>query len=154
MEVFAVIATVVALFALVVSIWQRSEMSNSLDKMRQEIRDLNMSVKAPNPLAPVCHHEWGMLKEESLRNDHEQKTITILQCKYCGHLDKTVESIRVPDPPKQIEPRSECRHNWEKQKSVEIQSAYEQMTGNSESCESFQPWMFRKTVIIQRICSR
>ena len=152
MEVFAVISTLMGLFALVVSIWQRAEMSHSLAR----IRELREAAREPKetPLAQACHHEWGVLKEEKLQNEREQMTILILQCKYCGNLDKTVESVSLPDPPKPTEPRSECRHHWEKQKSVELESAYEQMKGNSESCESFQPWMFRKTVIIQRICSR
>jgi len=154
MEVFFGVMAAGCCLALIVAVWQRSAVGSTVDKLRKDLRDLQVNANEPPLLAPVCHHEWGVLKEEALENEREKKTITILQCKFCGNLDKTVESIRVPDPPKPAEPRSECRHSWELQKSIELESAYEQMKDNSESCESFQPWMFRKTVIIQRICTR
>ena len=105
-----------------------------------------------NPPPPPCHHVWGVLKEERLTGAGETKLVCILHCENCGALDKTVESVKNPVP------RSECMHAWQTQKTKELESAFEQVqearTNCKEMAEDPQPWMFRKSYVITRICAR
>jgi hypothetical protein len=123
----------------------------------------------PSMAATTCSHQWEVVKDEVLKNDHHQKMITILQCHLCGTLDKTIENIdyEAPKPPTPPPlPRSECRHDWENKKSVEIDSPYEQLAtharvvpntyGKKEPVDRMvmSPWFFKKTYVSERICSK
>ena len=111
----------------------------------------------PNMASANCQHHWIIIKDEKLANSVEQKLITILQCEMCGSLDKTIEHIAPITP---VVPKSECRHVWEKQKSVVLESPYEQLAENNPHGfvpppgSSNQPWFFRKTYVSQRICPK
>ena len=89
----------------------------------------DVTTNMPIPLAAAtCQHRWDVLKEEKLLAPHEQKSYVILQCQHCGLLDKTVQATsKIPNPPKPSLPKSECRHKWEKEQKVVLDSAYEQM---------------------------
>jgi RNase P subunit RPR2 len=143
-----------------------------------------MDVKAecntvlPVPIgAEMCHHSMEVITNQVLRTTHEEKCVIVLQCIKCGVIDKT---IAVTSPVPRTEPtRAECRHAWVKEKTITLQSAFEQMEDllikdkssvfkpfkrkieNEEetSPSNFDPsiappWMFRKTMCIQRICSK
>ena len=117
----------------------------------------------PNMASANCQHHWTIIKDEKLSNTAEQKMVVILQCEMCGSIDKTIEHIAPfkPDPPPT--PKSECRHVWEKQKAVILESAYEQIAENTPrgsilptQMQQMQnnPWFFRKRYISQRICPK
>ena len=127
----------------------------------------------PGLAATACSHNWEVVKDEMLKNDQRQKMVTILQCRSCGSIDKTIEAVEYtkPDPPpKPIpppEPKGECRHNWEQKKSTEISSAYEQLAANSpckpgsfskkdvpQDLVVMSPWFFKKTYFNERVCSK
>jgi hypothetical protein len=156
MEVTCVVVAIFIIVGTAIAIWQRAVGGQNLlalyNKMEQLVRQKQVEVdmKAKNP---PCHHEWDTLKEERMQNTHEQQYLLILQCKFCGVLDKTCQAIKLP------EPKSECRHNWERQKATTLESAYEQIAENFRKKEepdpkNFEPWMFRKTYINSRICTR
>jgi len=127
----------------------------------------------PGLAATACSHQWEVIKDEILKNDQRQKMVTILQCRSCGSIDKTIEDIEFtppPPPPKPVfppEPKSECRHSWEEKKAASISSAYEQLAANSpckpgsfskkeipEDKIVHSPWFFKKTYVCERVCSK
>lgn len=129
-------------------------MSMRLVAYRRQITSITkppseVTTHLPYPLgATTCSHEWQEVKSAVLENAQEKKFIYIQQCPLCGLVDKTIENI------KSIPLKSECRHNWMKQ-SVELESAYEQITKNGEYYEGkMSPWAFLKTVAITRICTK
>lgn len=83
----------------------------------------------PIPIgAAACIHRWDAVKDEVLDVGHQKKMVVILRCTECGLLHECIETTDpAPPPPKVDPPRSECRHQWSVEKSVELESAYEQM---------------------------
>jgi hypothetical protein len=139
--------------------------------------DKTMAVTsaAPKPLPPPpCNHNWIANTDSTLDVAHEKKIVVILTCQNCGAIDKTVETTSKPpvivQPP---QPKSECRHNWEAEKRVLLDSAYEQMlesikvkTNNYGNAKKVDPnkeldldlnkaptWMFKKTYVCVRVCT-
>jgi len=124
---------------------------------------------APKPLPPPpCSHNWMAVTDNTLDVAHEKKVVVILTCQNCGAIDKTVETTSNPPVvPQQPLSKSECRHKWEVEKKVLLDSAYEQMlesikvkTSNYGSSKKVDPnkelgldlneslpWMFKKTYI-------
>jgi hypothetical protein len=130
---------------------------------------------APPPLkplpAPPCHHDWFTEQCQNLDMPHEKKCVLILKCKNCGALDKTIE-VTSPTPAPAWT-KDQCKHKWDVDKRVLVDSAYEQMlesikvkSSNYSSIKKIDPnkaldldlneapsWMFRKTYICTRVCS-
>lgn len=139
--------------------------------------DKTMAVTsaAPKPLPPpACSHNWVAATESTLDVAHEKKIVVILTCQNCGAIDKTVETTsKPPVVAQQPVPKSECRHKWETEKRVLLDSAYEQMlesikvkTNNYGNSKKVDPnkeldldlnksptWMFRKTYVCVRLCT-
>ncbi len=137
------------------------------------------------PTAQYCEHKFDVITNEILRQEHEERMVLVLHCPKCGALDKTVQCTTPapikPTPPIPPLPRSECKHKWVKEKSVTLDSAFEQMeavlkekAGSNRSAgyggtavskkdalernfnfdlNTAPPWMFKKTYIAVRICS-
>jgi hypothetical protein len=129
---------------------------------------------APKPLPPSppppCSHNWVAVTDNTLDIAHEKKIVVILTCQNCGAIDKTVETTSKPQQPV---PKSECRHKWEVEKRVLLDSAYEQMlesikvkTNNYGNSKKVDPnkeldldlnkcpkWMFRKTCVQIMTCN-
>jgi hypothetical protein len=143
----------------------------------------------PLPMgAELCNHSMDVLTSQVIRAPHEEKCVIILLCSKCGAIDKTIAVTSPPPkppppPPEPLPPRSECRHDWVKEKTVTLQSAFEQMeellkkqqdanksktqypytrTGKKDEQQqevSFDAatapsWMFQKKICLQRICSK
>jgi predicted Zn-ribbon and HTH transcriptional regulator len=126
----------------------------------------------PPPLPPPpCKHDWTTQHLENLDMPHEKKLIHIMVCKNCGAVDKTTEvTAPVPAP---AWTKEQCRHKWDVEKRVLIDSAYEQMLesikvrkDNYSSAKKIDPnkaldldlnnapnWMFRKTYVSIRTCT-
>jgi hypothetical protein len=87
----------------------------------------------PLPMgAEMCNHSMDVVTNQVIRAPHEEKCVIILQCTKCGAIDKTIAVTSPPPkppppPPEPPPPRSECRHNWVKEKTITLQSAFEQM---------------------------
>jgi hypothetical protein len=122
----------------------------------------------PPPPPPACSHNWVAATDSTLDVAHEKKIVVILTCQNCGAIDKTVETTsKPPAVPQQPLPKSECRHKWEAEKRVVLDSAYEQMlesikvkTNNYGNSKKVDPdkeldldlnkaptWMFKKTYV-------
>jgi hypothetical protein len=133
----------------------------------------DVTTNMPIPLAAAtCQHRWDILKEEKLVAPHEQKSVLVLQCQHCGLLDKTVQmTSEPPKPPPPPPPKSECRHSWEKEQKVVLDSAYEQMLKSISvkeyghykvksdkkldlDLDTAPKWMFRKCYICIRECTK
>lgn len=108
-------------------------------------------VKVPEP----CSHDWNVTVEQSLEMPHEKKVVAILTCKKCGSIDKTVETTsKAPIPAIR---RDECRHQWDIEKKVTLESAYEQTVKKSApkiplDMNKSPAWIFQKTCISVRTC--
>lgn len=141
------------------------------------------STVLPLPIgAEMCAHKMEVVVKEIIRAPHEERAIIICECSKCGAVDKTIattsQAPKVPIPPI---PRSECKHRWVKDKSVTLESAFEQMeeilkqqNEKSKLANPFKkkigeeeasalkepvfdpttapPWMFRKTLIQTKTC--
>ncbi len=127
----------------------------------------------PPPPAPPCLHDWQTVVEQVLDVAHEKKVVIIMTCRRCGQVDKTTEVTSKPPPEKAKEwTKSECRHKWETEKKVVLDSAYEQMLKSISVKENYgrtskvdsnkkidldlneaPAWMFRKSYVVVRICS-
>lgn len=133
--------------------------------------DKTVQVTSPKPHEDPkpCAHEWDTVVNEQLDAPHEKRLVCILTCKKCGLVDKTTEVTSKPPPA--APSRSECRHKWEKEKIVVLDSAYEQMLKSISHKEAYsrtakvdpqkkldldlndcEPWMFRKSYISIRTC--
>lgn len=135
----------------------------------------------PMPIgAEMCHHKMEVIANQTLHAKHEEKCVIVLQCTLCGTIDKTIAvTSPIPVTPPPPAPKSECRHSWAKEKTITLSSAFEQMEdvlkingktnsykpiSKSKDSEDFNfskldlaaapAWMFRKTVCIQRICTK
>jgi len=159
LEVTCVVVAIFMITGTAIAIWQRAVGGQNLlalyNKIEQLVLQKQVEVDAKTKYPP-CHHEWDTIKEERMQNEREQQFLLILQCKYCGLLDKTVQVIKLPDPPQS---KSECRHSWERQKATVLESAYEQLADNRMKKEdidhkNIKRWMFRKTYICSRICTK
>ena len=134
--------------------------------------DKTMAVtsEAPKTLPQPCSHNWVAVTDSTLDVAHEKKIVVILTCQNCGAIDKTVETTS--KPPLSPQSKSECRHKWEAEKRVLLESAYEQMLesikvkGNYGNAKKVDPnkeldldlnksptWMFKKTYICVRVCT-
>lgn len=135
----------------------------------------------PLPLgSEMCNHTMDVITKEVIRAPHEERAIVILQCTKCGVMDKTIAVTSPPPkpPPEPPPPKSECRHNWVKEKTVTLDSAFEQMEDflkqnafkkivvnkNGKKGEEVEKvifdaasapsWMFQKKCLKERICSK
>lgn len=129
----------------------------------------------PLPMgAEICAHSMEILTNQMITAPHEQRLVVILQCIKCGAMDKTIAVTSTP--PKVDPPRLECRHDWIKEKTIYLTSAFEQMKdtlptpgsakpqinkpGKKQEQEEQHPmfkpvpWMFKKKCIKERICSK
>lgn len=135
-------------------------------------KTLAVTSTAPKPLPPPpCSHSWVVTTDNTLDVAHEQKVVVILTCKNCGSIDKTVETTsKAPQMPV---PKAECRHKWEVEKRVLLDSAYEQMLesikvkssaySNTKKVDPAKEldldlnkaptWMFKKTYVCVRVCT-
>lgn len=125
----------------------------------------------PPPLpTPPCLHDWQIVVEQNLEVDHEKKVIVVMTCRRCGEIDKTTETTS--KAPAREWCKAECRHKWETEKKITLDSAYEQMLKSISSKEQYArtpkvdtkqkldldlneapPWMFRKSYVCVRVCS-
>lgn len=111
--------------------------------------------------AELCQHSMTVVVNQTISAPHEEKNVIVLQCTKCGAIDKTVTSTSKPPPPPPLPPQpvSECRHNWVKEKAVNLDSAFEQMEDVLKSqfkntdVHSLPSWMFKKTTCISRLCT-
>lgn len=135
----------------------------------------------PLPLgSEMCSHSMDIIAKEIIHAPHEERAVIILQCSKCGVMDKTIAVTSPPPkpPPDPPPPRSECRHVWVKEKTVTLNSAFEQMEeflkqntlkktitikggkkGEEIEKTVFDPssapsWMFMKKCVKERICSK
>ena len=126
----------------------------------------------PQPPTP-CQHDWQTVVEQRLEAAHEQKVVVVLTCRKCGQIDKTTEVTSKPPPILAEEwTKAECRHKWETEKKVVLDSAYEQMLKSISFKENYgrtskvdtnkkldldldkaPAWMFRKSYVCIRVCS-
>ena len=120
----------------------------------------------PAPAVPCCH-DWQNLTEQVLELPHEKKVVLVLSCRKCGMLDKTKETT-TPVP----KGKEDCRHRWDKQKSVTLDSAYEQMLRSISIKQSYgkvkvdtdkkinldlnkaPAWIFKKTYVCEWVCTQ
>jgi len=143
-----------------------------VDKTVQTTSALPPPAPLPKPLPPPpCKHDWSCVQYQNLEMPHEKKFILIQTCKNCGALDKTTEvTSPVPAP---AWTKEQCKHKWDVEKRVLIDSAYEQMLesikvrrDNYSSSKKIDPnkaldlelnkapaWMFRKTYVSIRTCT-
>ncbi len=132
-------------------------------------------VIPPKPLPPPpCKHDWTTQQLQNLDMPHEKKFVHIMVCKNCGAVDKTTEvTTPVPPPPNPPWTKDQCKHKWDVEKRVLIDSAYEQMlesikvkasqygTGKKVDpnkqldleLDTAPAWMFKKTYISVRTCT-
>lgn len=133
-----------------------------------------VTTVSPAPFASqACSHDWEIVTEQVLEVEHETRLVVIMKCNKCGLVDKTMSVTSAPPkppppPPVPPLPRCECRHRWEKEKNVTLDSAYEQMSkvkgGNGQwkkdsktpelDQKKLEPWMFRKVYISVRVCTQ
>jgi hypothetical protein len=129
----------------------------------------DVTTVLPVPLgASTCCHRWVVASEQKLTAPHQERLAVIMKCDLCGSIDKTVQAIGPPPPPPVIPtPKSECRHRWDREKTVTLDSAYEQMTKAEQKvphtqfmkkasqldATTIEPWMFRKTYVSIRVCT-
>lgn len=130
--------------------------------------DAEVTTVCPAPFAAqACSHNWEVLNDTTLEMPHEKKLVHIMVCDKCGLIDKTTAiTSAIPKPAPVPQPRSECRHRWEKEKLVTLESAYEQMCkvkstngrwkqdAKPELSGPPEPWMFRKVFVSIRVCSQ
>jgi len=127
----------------------------------------DVTTVLPVPLgASTCIHRWVVVSEQKLSNAHQERLAVIMKCDGCGAIDKTIQAI--PAPPQAAPPRAECRHRWDREKTVTLDSAYEQMRKAEEKiphtqfmkkasqldATTIEPWMFKKTYISRLICNQ
>lgn len=211
MDTFLLIAILVALVILIMlgvvgvsRITQKQDQTNNQLSSLHQTEDktggtvllpvTKMDPKAecntvlPLPIgAEMCAHKMEPLVTQKISAPHEERVVIICQCTKCGAIDKTIAVTSPPPPPpppppRPPEPRSECRHQWVKEKSVTLESAFEQMeevlkqqqnakkkvtydpkkknSGEEEQetpvfdPATAPPWMFQKKHIRERICSK
>lgn len=199
---FIAIGVVIGVFFIALASSHIKQLTSSIDKVSEKLADtstddktgtillpvVKMDIKAecntvlPLPMgAEMCNHSFDVITNQIIHAPHEEKCVIILQCTKCGAMDKTIAVTSPPPPPPPPPPKlpepplpkSECRHNWIKEKSVTLDSAYEQMeplllnkkgTKQNQAAKnedvpifdpaSAPPWMFRKQSIKERICSK
>lgn len=143
-----------------------------VDKTVQTTSALPPLPPPPKPLPPPpCKHDWTTQQQQNLDMPHEKKFVHIMVCKICGAVDKTTEvTSAIPAP---TWTKEQCKHKWDVEKRVLIDSAYEQMLesikvrkDNYSSAKKIDPnkmleldlnvapaWMFRKTYVSVRTCT-
>ena len=85
--------------------------------------DADITTVLPVPLgAATCNHDWEVLTDTTLEMSHEKKYVLVVACRRCGVLDKTIATTS--KPPKSPD---DCHHRWGEEKSVRLESAFEQM---------------------------
>jgi hypothetical protein len=96
----------------------------------------DVTTLIPIPMgSDMCKHDWEIISKEKIEGSSEKKVATIAKCLKCGLLDKTVVTIKDPVPPTPPIPKSECKHNWQIEKSVVIGSAFEQVAEMAKSIQ-------------------
>lgn len=147
----------------------------TVDKTVQTTSTMPPALPPPKPLPPPpCKHEWTTQQLQNLDMPHEKKFVHIMICKNCGAIDKTTEvTSPVPPPPSPPWTKEQCKHKWDVEKRVLIDSAYEQMLESIKvksstygSAKKVDPnkqldleldkapaWMFKKTYISIRTCT-
>lgn len=123
--------------------------------------DADITTVQPVPLsATTCTHDWQVMSEKTLSVEHEQKHIVLLNCRHCGGIDKTVVTTsKVPVSPIEWK-RESCKHNWDEEKSVNLKSAFEQLSDAGKSVdflkkvelEDIPRDFFRKVYLKVRVC--
>jgi hypothetical protein len=105
-----------------------------------------------------------VVSDQVLEMAHEKRSVLVMKCLNCGLIDKTMATTSAlpkppPPPPLPPLPKSECKHAWEKEKTVTLDSAYEQMNKGATKLkrditkpEIFEKWMFRKVHMCVRVC--
>ncbi len=122
----------------------------------------------PRPAPQPCLHDWQIALSHGIEVPHEKKYVCIMTCRKCGVVDKTQETTSKPPPePKKEWTKADCRHQWEVEKRVVLDSAYEQMLKSINvgpkkkadpdknielDLDKAPPWMFKKSYISIRIC--
>lgn len=146
-----------------------------VDKTVQTTSTMPPALPPPKPLPPPpCKHDWTTQQLQNLDMPHEKKFVHIMVCKVCGAVDKTTEvSSPIPPPPAPAWTKDQCKHRWDVEKRVLIDSAYEQMlesikmkssqygTGKKIDpnkkldleLDKAPAWMFKKTYISIRTCT-
>ena len=129
-------------------------------------KTIQVTNPEPEPSPPgLCSHDWQTLTERVLEVPHEKKVLLVLNCRKCGLVDKTTEVTSVAPKGKE-----DCRHKWDKQKSVILDSAYEQMIRSISTKQPYKAkvdtdkkinldldkapsWMFKKTYVCEWVCT-
>ena len=138
------------------------------------IIDKTVQVTSPPPPPapePPCQHEWQTVIDQVLDVAHEKRAVVILTCRKCGTIDKTTEvTSKPPAPPAPQWTKANCKHDWDVEKKVVLESAYEQMLKSISVKQSYgrakvdtekrldldlntaPAWMFRKSYVCVRVC--
>jgi hypothetical protein len=183
-EFALVVLMVIASLLVITIILLMRNLNKPITVIAPEIRDrIVPSISQFDPASPVttvspapfaamtCAHDWDIVTDQTLEMDHEKRAVVIMSCNKCGLVDKTMTvTSPVPPPPKPLPPppppKSECRHRWDKEKVVTLDSAYEQMSrvrvsGQKKDTKppeldqsNLEPWMFRKIHISIRVCTQ
>lgn len=96
----------------------------------------DVTTLIPMPMgSDMCKHDWEIISKEKIEGSYEKKVATIAKCLKCGLLDKTVVTIKDPVPPNPPIPKSECKHNWQVEKTININSAFEQVAEMAKSIQ-------------------
>lgn len=128
---------------------------------------------APVPPPPPCKHDWNVVTQQNLEVAHEKKVVVVMTCRNCGQVDKTTEvTSKAPPPPSKEWTKAECCHQWDVEKRVVIDSAYEQMLKSISVKQTYgkakvdadkqiklnlddaPSGMFKKTFICIRTCKK
>lgn len=141
-----------------------------IDKTTQVTSTAPPPPPPPKPIPPPpCKHDWIVKKDVVLEMPHEKKALVLMTCTNCGEIKESKE-VTSKIPSELMSPKSECRHDWMTDKRVTLDSAYEQMAKahgkngryysnktNKEldlDYDRAPPWMFRKSYVLHRTCSK
>ncbi len=115
------------------------------------------TVQPATLTATICTHRWEIISEKTLVVPHEQRHVIILKCDLCGSLDKT--SVVTNKPPAPEWKKENCRHDWDDEKAIRLESAFEQLADAGKSLdmkkmdiEDLPKDFFRKSYTKVRIC--
>jgi hypothetical protein len=122
--------------------------------------DADITTVQPATLgSATCCHSWDVMSDKVLEVSHEMKHSLVLVCHKCGTLDKTiVTTSKIPEPPKPQFRREDCCHKWDEEKSVRLESAFEQLSGAKNvniqklDIDSLPREFFRKVYTKVRVC--
>lgn len=127
--------------------------------------DKTIQITSPMPAMPPepCRHDWDKVIDQKMENEVEQKLVVVMTCRQCGVVEKVIQQLAASKP------KSECRHQWQTEKKIELDSAYEQMVQGITVKDQYNKktktdkieldldkapsWMFKKSYVSIRICS-